>query len=132
MPQVTSLDHLVLSVTDIARTIIFYSDALGMQAEQFTPADGSTRWALKFGHQKINLHATSAPFAPHARTVAAGTADLCFLTDTAAAEWQAHFAALNIEVEEGPVKRTGAMGPILSLYIRDPDGNLIEVSTPHP
>jgi len=132
MPQVTSLDHLVLSVTDIARTIIFYSDALGMQAEQFTPADGSTRWALKFGTQKINLHEANTPFAPHAATVAAGSADLCFLSDTEIVLWQAHFADLNIPIEDGPIKRTGATGPILSLYIRDPDGNLIEVSAPLP
>lgn len=132
MPQVTSLDHLVISVADIARTIIFYTDVLGMCAEQFTPADGSTRWALTFGSQKINLHDASRPFAPHAGTVATGTADLCFLTDIAIADWQSHLAALNVAIEEGPVKRTGATGPILSLYIRDPDGNLIEISTPHP
>lgn len=132
MPQVTSLDHLVISVTDIARTIIFYTDVLGMQAEQFTPTDGSTRWALSFGSQKINLHEASTPFAPHAKTVAAGSADLCFLTDTLIESWQDHLTNLNVAIEEGPVKRTGATGPILSLYIRDPDGNLIEISTPHP
>ncbi|WP_270725021.1 VOC family protein [Shimia sp. Alg240-R146] len=130
MPQVISLDHLVLSVTDIARTIIFYTDVLGMQAEQFTPADGSTRWALKFGEQKINLHHASAPFAPHAAKVASGTADLCFLTNRDVADWQAHLDTLRVPIEDGPIKRTGAQGPILSIYIRDPDGNLIEIGTP--
>ncbi|KPA20014.1 Virulence protein [Shimia sp. SK013] len=129
MPQVTSLDHLVLSVTDIARTIIFYTDVLGMQVEQFTPADGSTRWALKFGEQKINLHDASTPFAPHATKVASGTADLCFLTGSDIADWQTHLETLQVLIEDGPIKRTGAQGPILSIYIRDPDGNLIEIGT---
>ncbi len=129
-PTVTALDHLVLTVADIAATVGFYEDVLGMQAEQFTPADGSTRWALKFGAQKINLHQAGQEFEPKAKTPLPGSADLCFLTETPLDEWQAHLAASGVALEEGPVKRTGARGPILSLYIRDPDGNLIEVSLP--
>ncbi len=126
--SVTSLDHLVLTVRGIPETIRFYSDCLGMQAEAFQPATGPERWALKFGQQKINLHQAGAEFDPKAARPGPGTADLCFLTETPIAEWQAHFAAAHVAVEEGPVQRTGATGPILSLYLRDPDENLIEIS----
>ncbi len=129
-PQVAALDHLVLTVADLAATVRFYETVLGMRAERFTPADGSERWALKFGAQKINLHQAGAEFEPKAARPGPGTADLCFLTDTPLAEWQTHLAAQGVAVEDGPVPRTGATGPILSLYLRDPDGNLIEISTP--
>ncbi|MBE0414567.1 VOC family protein [Yoonia sp.] len=128
MPQIRALDHLVLTVTDIDRTVAFYCDVLGMVAEQFQPVDGSPRWALKFGAQKINLHPAAAPFDPKARVPQPGSADLCFLSDTPLADWQAHFDAYGVSPEQGPVARTGATGPIVSLYIRDPDGNLLEVS----
>lgn len=126
--QVAALDHLVLTVRDIGATTAFYTRVLGMRAETFRPIDGTTRHALSFGHQKINLHAADAPFAPNAAHPRPGSADLCFLSDRAATDWQAHLADLGIPVEEGPVRRTGATGPLLSLYIRDPDGNLIEIS----
>ncbi|MBY6121242.1 VOC family protein [Mameliella alba] len=129
-PAVQSLDHLVLTVADPAATRQFYETVLGMQAERFTPADGSTRWALKFGRQKINLHTAGQEFDPKARRPGPGTADLCFLSETPLAEWQAHLAALGVTIEEGPLPRTGATGPIRSIYIRDPDGNLIEISNP--
>ncbi len=128
MPAVTALDHLVLTVRDLTQTVAFYQDVLGMQAVQFTPADGSTRWALKFGAQKINLHVADTPFAPHAATPAPGSADLCFLSETPIADWTAHLATCGAAVIAGPIARTGATGPIRSIYIRDPDGNLIEVS----
>ena len=126
--KVQSLDHLVLTVRDIGSTVRFYTDVLGMDVETFRPADGTERVALKFGAQKINLHQAGAEFEPKADTPAPGTADLCFLTDTPLDQWQDHLAAQGVEVEEGPVGRTGATGPITSLYIRDPDRNLIEVS----
>ena len=129
-PTLTSLDHLVLTVADIGATVAFYTDVLGMRAEVFHPADGSRRNALVFGRQKINLHPKGGEFDPKAAHPAPGTADLCFLTATPLTDWQAHLAACGVEVEEGPVRRTGATGPILSLYLRDPDGNLIEVSNP--
>ena len=128
MPTVTSLDHLVLTVSDIDATVAFYEDVLGMRAEAFQPADGSSRWALKFGNQKINLHVAGQPFAPHAETPVAGSADLCFLSAQSLDVWVAHFEQCGVVIEEGPIARTGATGPIVSVYIRDPDGNLIEVS----
>ncbi len=128
MPSVDALDHLVLTVADLGATVAFYEKALGMTAEHFDAADGSTRTALKFGRQKINLHLAGAEFAPHAATPTRGSADLCFLSVEPLADWQRHFATLGIVVEEGPVRRTGATGPILSVYLRDPDGNLVEIS----
>lgn len=129
MPTVLGLDHLVLTVADLDATIRFYCEGLGIGAEQFKPADRSTRWALTFGDQKINLHPADAPFHPRAAAPTPGSADLCFVSETPLADWQRHLAAQGIPVIEGPIARTGAAGPILSLYVRDPDGNLIEIST---
>ncbi|MEL6571859.1 MAG: VOC family protein [Pseudomonadota bacterium] len=128
MPAVVSLDHLVLTVTDLEATIAFYRDGLGMTADTFTPADGSQRWALSFGNQKINLHPAEAPFAPHAEEPKPGSSDLCFLSDAPLSDWQTHLSEQHIPIVLGPIERTGVMGPILSLYVRDPDGNLIEIS----
>ena len=127
-PHVTSLDHLVLTVADVEVSIGFYVGILGMTADRFMPADGSTRWALNFGAQKINLHEHGAEFEPKAGAVMPGSADLCFLSDSPLEEWQAHLASKGVAVEEGPVARTGATGPIRSIYLRDPDGNLLEIS----
>lgn len=127
--KVASLDHLVLTVADPEATARWYAEALGMRVETFHPADGTTRTALAFGAQKINLHRAGAEFEPKAARPVPGSADLCFLTETPLTEWQAHLVALGVAVEEGPVPRTGATGPITSLYVRDPDGNLIEVAT---
>lgn len=127
--SVTSLDHLVLTVTDLTATIAFYTDIIGMTVESFHPADGTTRTALKFGAQKINLHVSGAEFEPKAERACPGSADLCFLTDTSLNDWQHHLTTHNTEIELGPIKRTGANGPILSIYLRDPDGNLIEIGT---
>ena len=127
-PHVTSLDHLVLTVADVEVSIGFYVGILGMTADRFKPADGSTRWALNFGAQKINLHQSGAEFEPKAGAVMPGSADLCFLSDSPLEAWQAHLATKGVAVEEGPVARTGATGPIRSIYLRDPDGNLLEIS----
>lgn len=127
--KVTAIDHLVLTVADISRTVAFYSDVLGMTPQSFTGTDGSRRTALFFGTQKINLHSVNAPFAPHARNPMAGTADLCLLTDDDLGKWANHITAFNIKILEGPVARSGAQGAISSLYLRDPDQNLIEIST---
>ncbi|WP_299685592.1 VOC family protein [uncultured Tateyamaria sp.] len=131
-PRLTQIDHLVLTVSDIDTTIAFYRDVLGMEHAPFVVADGSTRHALRFGPHKINLHLAGAEFDPKARAPSPGTADLCLLTDADLDKWQAHFAATHTRIEEGPVPRSGATGPITSLYVRDPDGNLIEISVPQP
>ncbi len=124
--KIDSLDHLVLTVRDIDASIAFYVDVLGMDAVSF----GAGRRALAFGRQKINLHPAAAPLKPHAATPMPGSADLCLLTSTPIADVVAHLGRLGVSIEEGPVPRTGATGPILSVYFRDPDGNLIEVSNP--
>ena len=126
--KVNALDHLVLTVRDMASTVAFYTDGLGMEAQSFTPADGTTRIALAFGSQKINLHQAGREFEPKAHVATPGSADLCFLTDGDLTDWQQHLAQQGIAVEEGPVRRTGATRPIMSIYVRDPDCNLIEIS----
>ncbi|WP_299413303.1 VOC family protein [uncultured Sulfitobacter sp.] len=128
-PELDTLDHLVLTVADIPATITFYTQSLGMTHTPFTVADGTTRHALRFGDMKINLHQCGAEFEPKAAHVQTGSADLCFLTATPLAQWQEHLAKHGTKVENGPVARTGATGPILSVYLRDLDGNLIEIST---
>lgn len=128
MPKLDQLDHLVLTVTDLDTTIAFYRDILGMKAEVFHPSDGTVRTALLFGQQKINLHPVERPFSPHAADPKPGSADLCFLSKTKLSDWQDHIRKLGVKVIDGPIARTGATGPILSIYLRDPDGNLIEIS----
>ena len=122
--KVRALDHLVLTVADLEATVAFYA-RLGMAAVRFDAADGTARWALSFGAQKINLHVAGAEFEPKARAPTPGSADLCFLSDTPLEDW---IRALGGAVIEGPVPRTGAAGPIRSIYLRDPDGNLIEIA----
>ena len=127
-PMITSLDHLVLTVSDMATSVAFYRDILGMQALEFEAADGSRRRALAFGAPKINLHPAQTPFTPHAAQPRAGSADLCFLSSTPLDAWLPYLKASGQTVLEGPVQRNGALGPIVSLYIRDPDGNLLEIA----
>lgn len=122
--NIDRLDHLVLTVTDIAATCAFYSRVLGMEVVTF----GTGRTALVFGSQKINLHAKGKEFEPKAATPTPGSADLCFISSTPLAEVLAHLRQCRVPVLEGPVPRTGATGPIVSVYFRDPDANLIEVS----
>jgi len=127
--QVRALDHLVLTVASIPATVAFYTKVLGMESDVFTVADGTTRHALYFGHQKINLHEVDHEFDPKAAHPAPGTADLCFLTDQSTEDWIRHLAQHSVGIEEGPVQRTGAAGRIMSLYMRDSDQNLIEIGT---
>ncbi len=122
--QIDRLDHFVLTVQDIEISIAFYQQVLGMQPVTF--AGG--RRALSFGSQKINLHQAGREFVPHARQPVAGSADVCFITSTPLAEARAHIESCGVQIIEGPVAKTGALGPISSIYFRDPDGNLIEVS----
>ena len=128
MTELTALDHLVLTVADVNATVRFYRDTLGMQVEEFVAAYGSIRLALKFGRQKINLHCVGAEFQPNAYRAIQGSADLCFISDGPLDDWQTKLSSQNVLIEAGPVARTGAMGAIMSIYIRDPDGNLIEIS----
>lgn len=128
--RVHALDHLVLTVRSIETAAEFYKTVLGMTVETFSPADGSLRYALTFGQQKINLHLAGAEFEPKAKQPTPGSADLCFLTEGALDAWQAHLSSCSVPILEGPVPRTGATGPIMSLYVRDPDLNLIEISVP--
>jgi catechol 2,3-dioxygenase-like lactoylglutathione lyase family enzyme len=122
--KIDSLDHLVLTVRDIDATVAFYVDVLGMEAVSF----GAGRRALAFGRQKINLHPAAAPLAPHAARPMPGSADLCLITATPIGEVVAGLRRAGVAIEQGPVPRTGAVGPIVSVYFRDPDANLIEVS----
>ncbi len=122
--KIDSLDHLVLTVKDIDATASFYSKVLDMDIITF----GGGRKALCFGAQKINLHQHGKEFEPKAQQPTPGSADLCFITSVPISEVVSHITSCNVAVIEGPVQRTGATGPILSVYFRDPDMNLIEVS----
>jgi len=122
--NIDRLDHLVLTVKDIDTTCAFYRRVLGMQVITF----GNGRRALAFGSQKINLHQQGKEFEPKAGSPTPGSADLCFITSVPLPEVLAHLRSSGVPVIEGPVKQTGAIGPIVSLYFRDPDMNLIEVS----
>jgi len=126
-PTLTHIDHFVLTISDIAATVVFY-EKLGMQAQTFHPTDGTTRTALKFGNQKINLHEFGREYEPKANTPTTGSADFCLITTTNLADWITHLTSQNIKIDEGPVFRTGAIGKIASIYLRDPDQNLIEIS----
>ena len=123
--QIEAIDHLVLTVRSIAATCEFYSRALGMQIVTF----GEGRKALAFGAQKFNLHELGKEFEPKAGSPTPGAIDICLLTTTPLAQVIEHLRLVGIEIVEGPVRRTGATGPIISVYFRDPDSNLIEVSS---
>ncbi len=123
MININRLDHLVLTVKDINKTVEFYS-ILGMSKEVFK----KTRIALKFGNQKINLHQLGKEFEPKALNIETGSADLCFIIDEDLNQVIEYLNINNIKIEEGIVSRTGANGPINSIYLRDPDSNLIELS----
>jgi catechol 2,3-dioxygenase-like lactoylglutathione lyase family enzyme len=122
--KISHLDHLVLTVADIETTCQFYQSALNFEVITF----GENRKALRFGTQKINLHEAGKEFEPKALRPTVGSADLCFVAETPLDEVIAHLQNRNINIIEGPIQRTGATGKILSIYLRDPDQNLIEIS----
>lgn len=122
--KIDRIDHIVLTVTDIERTCDFYSRVLGMEVVTF----GQNRRALTFGRQKFNLHEHGREFEPKARTPMPGAIDICLITESPIEDVVAHLKGVGVEIEQGPTRRTGATGPIMSVYFRDPDGNLIEVS----
>ena len=125
-PKLTAIDHLVLTVADIDATSEFYERVLGAQSIIF----GEGRRALQIGQQKINLHPITNSFTPKATIPQPGSADLCFLTDALLTIWQTHLKSCDVNIIAGPVPRTGAMGPIESIYLNDLDGNLIEIARP--
>ena len=123
--RIARFDHIVLTVADIGRTCEFYRRALGMAVVTF----GEDRTALAFGDQKINLHQRGREADLRARRPTPGSGDFCLIADTPLADVIAHLEAAGIAVEAGPVSRQGAAGPITSIYIRDPDDNLVEIAT---
>jgi catechol 2,3-dioxygenase-like lactoylglutathione lyase family enzyme len=125
--MIDHIDHIVLTTRDKEGCIRFYTEVLGMQLERFrTPTE--ERLALKFGNQKINLHEWGKEFTPRAHVAAPGTLDLCFIAAVPLEEVVNRLAQMRVPVLEGPVRKTGATGPIRSVYVRDPDLNLVEIS----
>jgi catechol 2,3-dioxygenase-like lactoylglutathione lyase family enzyme len=122
--KIDSIDHLVLTVSDVEASCTFYARVLGMEVISFATG----RKALSFGTQKINLHLHGNEIEPKAHCPTPGSADLCLITSVPMAEVMDHLAACGVTLIEGPVQRTGALGPILSVYFRDPDMNLLEVA----
>ena len=122
--MIDHLDHIVLTTARIEQCVEFYTRVLGMKLERF----GEGRMALKFGGQKINLHEKGKEFEPKAPVALPGTLDVCFIASGPLEDVIARLAQNKISVIEGPVMKTGARGPIRSVYVRDPDGNLVEIS----
>ena len=122
--KINKLDHLVLTVRNIEKTILFYTSVMGMEKEVFEQG----RVSLKYGDQKINLHEVGKEIEPKADKALPGSADLCFITDTPITEAMSRLKSFGIKIILGPVERTGAKGLILSIYFRDPDNNLIELA----
>ena len=121
-----SIDHIVITTRDLDRCVDFYTRVLGMTLERF----GEGRLALKFGEQKFNIHPPGFDAGIKARMPTPGSLDLCFLADRPLDDVIAHLKRHNIAIEEGPVRRTGARFAIRSVYVRDPDENLVEISEP--
>jgi catechol 2,3-dioxygenase-like lactoylglutathione lyase family enzyme len=122
--RIDRLDHFVLTVASIEQTYDFYARVLGMEVMTF----GAGRRVLLFGQQKINLHQAGREFEPKARVPTPGSADFCLIASTPLEDVVRHLQQLDVPIEEGPVERTGSAGPILSVYIRDADENLVEIS----
>jgi catechol 2,3-dioxygenase-like lactoylglutathione lyase family enzyme len=125
--MIDHIDHIVLTTRDKEGCIRFYTEVLGMQLETFATPSGE-RLALKFGSQKINLHEWGREFTPRAHVAAPGTLDLCFIAAVPLEEVVNRLGRMRVPILEGPVMKTGATGPIRSVYVRDPDLNLVEIS----
>ena len=127
--MIDHVDHIVLTTRDLAGCMNFYCDVLGMKAEKFqTPTE--TRLALKFGNQKINVHEWGREFTPRAHVAAPGTLDLCFIAAIPLEQVIENLKKGGVPILEGPVMKTGATSKIRSVYVRDPDLNLVEISVP--
>ena len=122
--RVVQLEHIVLTVSDTARTVSFYTEVLGMQARTF----GEGRTALHFGDQKLNLHPADRVLDPNVRHATPGSADVCFIVDEPLENWMRHLGRHNVPIILGPVTRSGARGELRSIYLYDPDENLVELS----
>jgi catechol 2,3-dioxygenase-like lactoylglutathione lyase family enzyme len=127
--MIDRIDHVVLTTRDLPACLRFYAEILGMKLEKFqTPTE--TRLALKFGNQKINVHEWSREFTPRAHVAAPGTLDLCFIASVSLEEVISRLKSANVPILEGPVTKTGAVSKLRSVYVRDPDLNLVEISVP--
>ena len=128
--KLEKIDHVVITVKDLKKTIDFYTNILGMKLEKFSSSldKDQIRYAVNFGSQKINIHEEIKPIKPNALNPSSGSMDICFISKNKINDWIHHLVKKGINIEIGPEKKTGALGPILSIYIRDPDFNLIEIS----
>ena len=128
--KLEKIDHVVITVKNLNKTIDFYTNILGMKLEKFSSSldNNQIRYAVSFGSQKINIHEEIKPFKPNALNPSSGSMDICFISKNKINDWVYHLVKKGINIEIGPEKKTGALGTILSIYIRDPDFNLIEIS----
>ena len=128
--KLEKIDHVVITVKDLNKTIDFYTNILGMKLEKFLSSldNNQIRYAVSFGSQKINIHEEKKPIKPNALNPCSGSMDICFISKNKINDWIYHLVKKGINIEIGPEKKTGALGTILSIYIRDPDFNLIEIS----
>ena len=128
--KLEKIDHVVITVKNLNKTIDFYTNILGMKLEEFSSSldNKQIRYAVSFGSQKINIHEEKKPIKPNALNPSSGSMDMCFISKNKINDWVHHLVKKGINIEIGPEKKTGALGPILSIYIRDPDFNLIEIS----
>ena len=127
--MIDAIDHVVLTSSNLENTLNFYCKVLGMKfKKELIKEDGSIRYSLHFGNNKINIHELNNIFTPHAKFVYAGTLDICFISRKNISYWESKLTKFNIEIIEGPVNRIGATSNLLSIYCNDPDGNLIEIS----
>ena len=128
--KLEKIDHVVITVKNLNKTIDFYTKILGMKLEEFASSlnNDQIRYAVSFGSQKINIHEEKKPIKPNALNPSSGSMDICFISKNKINDWIHHLVKKGINIEIGPERKTGAFGPILSIYIRDPDFNLIEIS----
>ena len=128
--KLEKIDHVVITVKNLNKTLDFYTNILGMKLEEFSSSldNDQIRYAVSFGSQKINIHEEKKPIKPNALNPSSGSMDICFISKNKINDLVHHLVKKGINIEIGPEKKTGALGPILSIYIRDPDFNLIEIS----
>jgi catechol 2,3-dioxygenase-like lactoylglutathione lyase family enzyme len=122
------IDHFVLTVRSLEKTCAFYNNVVGLNTITFVGTDGEVRKALQCGESKINLHQAGQEFEPKAKHTAPGSADFCLIVSEDIESLMSRLAGVDVKVEDGPVSRTGAVGPLMSIYVRDPDQNLVELS----